>query len=332
MTNDNWLSNIKKTIAKSMSINDDIYICNTQYELYNLIIFSMIKAFSLVVKTPYILCSNIEHPYIIEILDKYEKAGMVLLSYINADINGYIQPIEVEKHINSKNGSICLVIISLLNYMIGSKNDIKSISELVHKHKIPLFSDCIYSYGRTIPNQFDLIDLYTICINNIYTLIIKKELLTGYKLYMYHPLFQNNDKMVNLNYDKHTLSQYFKDTSYPKIINLDKRVLALNKLLLNLIKKKNNVIYYEDIVKNNIIPKDNDIVLFGDNKAIPNIMSFMYNDLTKIKKLKKQNIVVNTDTRLFENIGIKKKFINKIITILLDNATKSDITDFVKLF
>lgn len=343
MTDLSKITNIKKLYSVCESFNEgdyNIYFCNTQYALYNLMIFSIIKSFSKVVEVPHILCGNMEHPYIIEILNNYVELGMINVTYINADIYGSIQPNEVEKYITSFSDDerICLVVISFVNYMISTINNIKEIGEIAHKNKIPLFCDCIYTFGRQVINpNLNNIDAFTTIINDTNLLIIRLDLVKGYDLCNYSIEFQNNDKLINIdNTTYKDITHILSNLTPQKIETRNKKMILLKKHLLQSLKKSANILYYDNIIKNNTVPKNGDIVIFSTNDTndinyIP-IVSFMYfGDSIKIKNLKKREIVANTDTTIFENIGIKKKYLNKIITIILDNATFNDINKFVKI-
>lgn len=343
------INNIKKiyTNISIFSLNDyNIYFCNTQYELYNLAIFSIIKSFSSVVNIPHIVCSNMEHPYIIEILDNYVSQNIITVSYTIADIYGSTSVNEIETAIKS---DTCLIIVNFINRIIGTINNIKAIGDLAHKHKIPLFSDCIYIFGRSHFTPLENnIDIFSSKVHqNIYLLVIRKELFIGFKLEAQSIKFQNNsEKLISID-DKiyKLIIQTLGEFQNSKILSKNKKVLTLKKYLYNCLKKNcertsNVVYYYDDIVKMNTIPKINDIVVLGhhledDNKSSSCILSFIYISSVAAnieKELKKLDCFVPlTNTTLLENMGILKKWAKRVITINLDNCVKADINALLEI-
>ncbi len=314
----------------------DVYFNKDQYELYNTIIFSMIKAASAVIDMPCIICSNTEHKYIYDILNIYSKLKIVHVVYVNADIYGKTPVENINKEISRlyNNHHICLIITSYVNYMTGAINDIKSITECAHKYNIPVFSDCIYTYLQyPIHPEINDIDIFTTKIKDIYSLTIKKNLITGYNLHLYHPIYStgfNLEEPVIKN-----IIQYLSKISHEDIEKNNHKLSNLQKNLKSAFKKISTIkVYtYDDIIKNNTVPKESSIVLFETEHSVPYVFSLMYfTKESQLKKIKAHPLVISTDNNIFTNIGIKEKYLKNIITFCIQNITKKDLKDLIALF
>lgn len=329
----------------------NIYFLNNLYETYFAIISNVIKSFLLVCQKPHIISTKIEHPYILDILNDYKAKDIIDLTYIpsniygaiDSDINSYIIP-----------NKTCLIVVSFSNYLTGSINDLKKIGSIAHNHKIPIFSDLIFSVGKVVfnPDIFN-IDCFSITFqkNNLNLLIINKNLVEGYNLVQNDSRFQ--DKLQNfIHIDEKDLSKSVEILNYifhdfkmkiEKI--LENRTYFIKSLHDEVLKKSNNDLYfYEDFIKKNINtntpPKNHDIIIIGHKdikKTLPNILSFIIITELEEKKiidgLKKKGIIVlkNNNSDLFESLGITTKWTKKIISICFDEThTKSDINKLVK--
>lgn len=337
------LIDIKKLFAEKSNVllkNYNIYFCSNQYELYNLLIFSIIKSFAKIHDIPNVICSTMEHPNILSILDIYKKDNLITVSMAGANIYGSIPVSNVKDLITP---STCLIIVSFSNYLIGTLNDIKLIGEIAHKSNIPLFSDTIYSFGKCdfkpMENNIDIFSA-DFCKKDLCLLAINKDLVSGYKLKHQSIKFQT-DKSIKI-----TSKDYKSVIATLDNIKLDafkKKNNLLKKYLLDNLKKhciglKSTLLFYNDVVKNNIIPKSNDLIVLGHldlTKSIPDTVSFIYMHSTKTAletKLKKNNIFISDlNTNLFEKIGILEKYAKRVITINLSSCVKSDINYFIKM-
>jgi hypothetical protein len=344
----NSLINIKKLYAKNNNVSlssYNIYFSNTLFELYNLIIFPIIKSFTIVTPIPNVVCSINEHPYIINILDNYIKQNIVTVTYINPDIYGEITAENLENqlenaHTNNNGKKTCLIIISAINSEIGTINNLKQLSSISHKYNIPLFSDCINIYGKVqIEPTTNNIDIFTSQISdNLFTLGINKELFNGYNLNLQSLSFQNNDKIVNLNVGMYnSIIKNLTTNKTKKQMNInEKNTIVLKKYTYTLLeehcnKTKNKLYYYDSLITQNIMPKMGDIVILGHNindisKSFPNIITFIYIS----KKTQKPHGMSNSTIKTFEVIGIRKKWIDKIVFLDLTNKKTSDINKFLK--
>jgi hypothetical protein len=295
------------------------------------------------------ICGKMEHPYILEILKRYETKKLITVSYIDVNIFGEIDKSNIESKITH---NTCLIIVSYINYLTGIVNNIKQISEIAHNNKIPLFCDTVYAFGKlkVYANLYS-IDVLTADYGskNICILAIKKLLFNGYKLYDQCINFQSNHKVIKLT-----------DITYGKTITTIKRskklitqsriksIQNMRKYIINLMYKyaeeyDNKVYYYDELITSKDIPKTGDFIIFGyhdkkdtnqtNARILPQIISFICinknntKDMTTL--LNKKNIIIykhtDAEIKLFENMGIIEKYAKKIITLNLENCTKSII-------
>lgn len=345
----------KQKIAEKLNFSLEkynIYFINNLYESYFSIINAIIKSFSSISQKPHILSSNIEHPYIVNILNDLKFKDVIELTYISTNIYGSIST-EIEPHI--KPNKTCLILVPFLNYLTGSVNNLKKIGEIAHKYKIPVFSDCTFVAGKCIFNpENNNMDCFSITFerSDLSLLIIKKKLVEGYRLDEQDIRFQNKiqnfsqieTKELTIAYNiiekLYKIDRKFKNE---KIMELKNHFIRSVQDLLS--KTSNNLYFYDEFIKKNINmnipPKNNDIIVLGhkDKKGIPHIISFIFvselNDCEIYDKMKKNGILIlkNNNYLLFESIGITTKWTKKIVTICInDDITKTDLNKFVRVF
>jgi hypothetical protein len=339
------INNIKKIYAEkcNFSLTDySVIFCKNQCNLYETIIYAITESYTNIVGVPHIICSTMEHTDIISILNKLVKKSSITVSYVNTDVYGATPLNNVINHIKP---NTALVIVSYINYVTGAKNDIKSLNEFLIKKHIPLFSDCIYTYGKL--NVTNLPDIFSIDFTktNISLLVVKNILIDGYKLKYHSELMQDDaEKLLKINdadykqVMKSFLSQKF-NLQILKISN--EKILSLRNYLISCLTNVNaprKVHYYNDIINLNIIPAIDDIVILAHEtleNGIPNIISFIYMKHTSTAmelKLKKKNIsIVHVTAKTFENVGLLPKWSKHVLTLSLDNCSKKDIDLLVSI-
>lgn len=334
---------IKKIISDKLNISDDyaIFFNNSLYELYNLVIDSIIKSFTKVTQKPNIICNYMEHPYILEILDKYKNMGKITITFIRSNIYGSIISDDIKKQIKSK--KTCLIINSFINQSTGTINNLDIICEIAHNYKIPVFCDYDSAFGILPINPKKYLDIFSINLDypGLYILIIKKNLIDGYKLFDHSIKFQKNNEQYDILDDytygiaKNVITQLYKSDSNRKLMN--KRILNIKKNFIALLQKEagkhnKNVYYYDNIVKNAITPIIGDIIIFGssdENIQVPHILSLIIVK-KNLHKIKKKINTAQINTNLFENLGIINKYFSNILTLGFSlKITKSDINRFV---
>jgi hypothetical protein len=328
------IKEIKKVYAEKcdISINDySIIFCKNQCNLYEIMINAIVDSYTNIVGIPHIICSTMSHPDIIMILNKIEKKTHTEISYAAVDIYGQSTTDEITRLIKS---NTALIMVPYINYLIGTVNNIKDIAELAHAHRIPLFCDS-FIYGRLMIKS----DIFTTNFGrtNLCLLIIKKELIDGYKLMHYaDELRDGAERIIKIDEkDYRTVMQILLSKEFNQNyikINTGKIFLLRKYLIESLSKCKKSLYYYDSIIETNTMPNKNDVVILGNAAAIPNVISFINMSQTTASldaKLKKKYIYIyRGDSKIFENIGILNKWTKHIVTLNLDNCTKADITEF----
>lgn len=343
ITDKEKINNIKKLYAERLKFSLNIYsiyFCDNQKEIYYTIISSIVKSYSVMLDKPHILCSSIEHNYINDILMDFVKNNLISISIIPANIYGGVNVNQVEELIN---GNTCLIIVAYSNYLTGTINNIKDISKIAHKYKIPLFSDTIYTIGKIPINAANNnIDIFTgdFTKKNLGLLIIKKDLFIGFKLKDY----SNKFNLPKVEISDSDYNYVYTGLNRINKIDQDKtknKMLILRKYFISILTKNNKngkIYYYDDIVNQDIKPDTNDIIILGydvnipdnDNKMQLDTISFILMKYNSINISKIKNIYMQTNINLYENIGIITKYAKRIITVNLQNITKSDINIIIK--
>ena len=107
----------------------------------------------------HLIVSAIEHPAVLNCCKMLERFGY-RVSYAGADADGRISVRDIEAHIC---GDTFLIIAMTANNETGVIQPIDEISELSHRHDIPLFSDGVQAVG-SVPIDLSLqkVDLFSI--------------------------------------------------------------------------------------------------------------------------------------------------------------------------
>jgi cysteine desulfurase len=112
-----------------------------------------------------LITSVIEHPAILGPAEYLAKQGSNII-YLNVDSYGKVDIDQLRKNISAKTD---LVSIIMANNEIGTIQDIKAISEIVHKYGVLLHTDAIQAVGKIPLNVEDLgVDFLTISGHKIY--------------------------------------------------------------------------------------------------------------------------------------------------------------------
>ena len=135
---------------------------------------------------PHIILSAIEHNASIECVKDLLNCGEIEVSYIQPTIYGNILPEDVDIEIKP---NTCLISIMYANNEIPVINNIKEISIIAHKHKIPIHSDAVQVFGKYKINvKHDEIDAMSASAHKFYgpkgigVLILNNDLINGYGL------------------------------------------------------------------------------------------------------------------------------------------------------
>lgn len=144
-------------------------------------VFSQIKNIK-----PHIITSSIEHKSIIETCKQLELRRKAEITFIKPDINGNINPKDIEVAIKS---NTCLVSIMSANNEIGTKNDITQIGKIAHNNNVPFHTDAVQIFGKCpIKPLKNNVDAFTVSFHKLHgppgigIIVLKKKFADGYKL------------------------------------------------------------------------------------------------------------------------------------------------------
>lgn len=319
------LKEVKKLYAQQCGFTANDYttiFCYDQYDLYETIIFAIVESYTNIIGKPHIVCSNMEHVDIISILDKLVKSAHITCTYIHVDIYGAVPVANVQAAITT---NTALVIVSYSNYLTGTTNDITAISAATQKSKVPLFCDCIYSYGKC--GKLQQTDVFSISFGCVSMLTIKNTLVEGYKLKHHCDELQDGaEKLLKItNSECKQITQALVSKRFNNTV--DTKEYLLSQLAI-----KYKLIYYDILIAENIIPTTQNAVIFGHKDSTTSTVSllFMSSTATVLKsKLVKKNIYIACVPKPFEHIGLLTKWCKHVITLNLDNVDKKNIDAFV---
>lgn len=322
------LKETKKLYAEQckFSIKDYTTIfCYDQYDLYETFIFAIVESYTNIIGKPHIVCGNMEHTDIITILNKLVKSNHITCTYVHVDIYGSVPVANIRTAIEL---NTALVIISYSNYLTGVFNNITAINIVTQIAKIPLFCDCIYSYGKC--EKLQQTDAFSISFGSVSMLTIKNTLMDGYKLKHHCDELQDSaEKLLKVtNAECKQITQTLVSKRFTSVTNLKEYLLVQ-------LATKYKLLYYDTVVAENIIPTIQNIVIFGyqdTSKCATNIVSMLIMCSTAAilkSKLEKKNIYIACLPKPFEHIGLLTKWSKYVITLNLDNVDKKDIDTLV---
>lgn len=137
-------------------------------------------------KLPHIVMSAIEHKSLIEQATSYETRGRATVTFVQPTSSGHIRPEDVETAIQPTTAIVCVM---HANNETGAINDIRKIGMIAHKHNVPYHCDTVQTFGKFPINPVrDNVDSFCISFHKLHgppgigALIIKQQLLTGYKI------------------------------------------------------------------------------------------------------------------------------------------------------
>lgn len=319
------IKEIKKLYAEQCEFSTSEYttiFCYDQYDLYETLIFAIVESYTNIIGKPHIVCSNMEHIDIITILDKLVQSNHITCTYIHVDIYGSVPVANIQAAITS---NTALVIVSYSNYLTGTTNDITTIIATTQKSKIPLFCDCIYSYGKC--GKLQQTDIFSISFGSVSMLTIKNILVEGYKLKHHCDELQDGaEKLLKItNAECKQITQTLVSKRFHTTVNA-------KEYLLSQLTAKYKLLYYDVLIAENIIPTTQNIVIFGHKDSISSTVSLLFMSSTAIvlkNKLIKKNIYIACIPKPFEHIGLLTKWCKHVITLNLDNVDKKNIDTFV---
>lgn len=136
---------------------------------------------------PHIVMSAIEHKSLIEMSRAYVERGRAAATYVQPTASGHIRPEDVAAAITPTTAIVCVM---HANNETGAVNDIRAIGAIAHRANVPYHCDTVQTFGKypLEPNR-DNVDSFCISFHKFHgppgvgALVIKQQLLIGYKLY-----------------------------------------------------------------------------------------------------------------------------------------------------
>lgn len=330
-----------------------IFFTSGEIESNNIFLCSTVNAYKKIRKViPHIVISAVETDSIIKYANSLKDSGQIELTFLRPNIYGCI----LSEHITSAlKSNTCCVLITYINQELGSVNNIEKISKILHDKKIPLHSDCTYLFGK---HSLDLvktnIDAVTISFDKISgpvglgAIIIKNDLLDGYKLYE-HSTTLENKRTENLPAILSAVESVKFSLNNRKAKN--KKLLKMRKEIISKLTSKYQVMLYSDFINSDAPPLDEagksnvKIILLGpppnnESYYTPGILSIIViNKKNKTGKdiqqeLEKKNIIIGVpdldSIHIYDEIKMQPEIQHHIIRIsLADDINLPDISKFL---
>lgn len=154
----------RQRVANLIGANkNEIYFTSGGSESDNLALKGI--AFALKGRGNHIITSKIEHPAILESCKYLEKFGFII-TYLNVDSEGKIMLDELSQAINDKT---ILISIMFANNEIGTIQDVRKISKIVHSNNVIFHTDAVQAVGNVEIDVEGLgIDMLSVSSHKIY--------------------------------------------------------------------------------------------------------------------------------------------------------------------
>jgi len=160
------IKNAKKTVADYLKVEADrIYFTAGGGDGNNLVLQGIINANSRTKK--HLVTTKIEHPSVYEVFRHYENIGFEV-DYLNVDKDGFVNLEELENAIRE---DTAIVSIGAVNSETGAIQDLKKISEIIHRKNKDTYFHTDFVQGLGCTNiKFDKIpvDAITVSGHKIY--------------------------------------------------------------------------------------------------------------------------------------------------------------------
>ncbi|MGM0438624.1 MAG: cysteine desulfurase family protein [Bacillota bacterium] len=139
------VKNSRQKLANFINAEDEheIVFCGSGTEADNLAIKGV--ALALQNKGSHIITSKIEHPAVLRSCEYLEKHYNFDVTYLDVDLNGFVNPEDVEEAINS---DTILISIMMVNNEIGTIEPVKEIGEIAEKNNVYFHTDAIQAPGH----------------------------------------------------------------------------------------------------------------------------------------------------------------------------------------
>ena len=163
----------RKKIARFINAEpDEIFFVGSGSEANNTVLSILpckssqdISCAGTCMKTKGVLTTKIEHPCILETSKCLSLKG-VKVTFLNVDNTGKIKFSQLKEELKENNG---LVSVMMANNEIGTIQDIKTISNVVHKNNALFHTDAVQAVGKIPVDVRDLdVDFLTLSAHKIY--------------------------------------------------------------------------------------------------------------------------------------------------------------------
>ena len=113
----------------------------------------------------HIITSSVEHPAVVEVCRYLEEKGYAV-TYLPVDGSGLVDPQQVEDAITPQT---ILITVMHANNEVGTIQPIREISEIAHRHRVLVHTDCAQSVGKISVQVDELgVDLLSIAGHKLY--------------------------------------------------------------------------------------------------------------------------------------------------------------------
>lgn len=333
--------------------NYSIFFTSGSIESNTIFLCSAVNAYKKIRKVkPHIVMSAVENESILKYANSLKDSGQIDLTYLRPNIYGCI----LSEHIvSSLKPNTCCVFITYINQELGSVNNIEKISKILHEKKIPLHSDCTNLFGK---HRLDLkktnIDAVTISFDKISgpiglgAIIIKNDLMEGYKLYEHSSTLENKRK-ENIP----AIASAIESVKYSMVNRKGKnqKLLKFRKEIITKLSTKCQLMSYSDFINSDAPPLEestkskNKLIILGppmnnESYYTPSILSIALitsKNKTGVelqKELEKKDIIIGVPDidalHIYDEIKMPQEIQNSIIRISLsDDVSQQDITKFI---
>ncbi|MFW5787313.1 MAG: cysteine desulfurase NifS [Halanaerobiales bacterium] len=270
------INDARKKVAELIGADDDSEIIFTSggTEADNLAIKG--AAMALKDKGKHIITSSIEHHAVLHTCEFLEKHLGFKVTYLPVDKNGFVDPKDVEKAINS---DTILISIMMANNEIGTIQPISEIGNIAQKHNVYFHTDAVQAIGQ-LPVDVNKL--------NVHMLSLSAHKFNGPKgvgaLYLRRGL-----KIVpQMSGGAQERKRRASTENVPGIVGLGKAAELADKRLKD---KNEKYTYLRDKLIDEIEKNVDEVILNGPrgNKRLPNNISFCF------RHIEGESILLNLD-------------------------------------
>jgi cysteine desulfurase len=184
----NMIEKSKKQICKFCNADEyEVIFTSGGSESNCLIIRSIVKGWkNILTEIPHIISTETEHKSIIKCLREMETRKEIELTLVEPTQYGIVHPKNIEAAIKK---NTALISVMFANNEIGCINPMEQIGQIALRHNIPLHTDAVQQFGKTIPDLKKLnISALSATFHKLYgpqgigVALIAKDLIDGFAL------------------------------------------------------------------------------------------------------------------------------------------------------